>query len=238
VLNRANKADKLEAKIEKLQLRIKELETMKTQTITEVKEVEVVKEVPVEVIKEVEVVKEVSTPLAINSDLQELIKNEIALQVKEALKGVKSEVKVEVKPEVKEDVKPTAAKTDDTDWEGMSNEDVWKTKKQGASTEKIRRSFVAVGFYNGEVANGEDLPKIAITNQVLRDLSRCNGQLVADWMRDHADEIISHNEGFGVFTKSGQLESYANRQIGISTVKTVLEVVNNRFLDGQALNKK
>lgn len=238
ILTRANKADKLEAKIEKLQSRIKELETMKTQTITEVKEVEVVKEVPVEVIREVEVIKEVGTPLTINSELQELIKNEVALQVKEALKGVKSEVKVEVKPEVKEDVKPTAAKTDDTDWEGMSNEDVWKTKKQGASTEKIRRSFVAVGFYNGEVANGEDLPKIAITNQVLRDLSRCNGQLVADWMRDHADEIISHNEGFGVFTKSGQLESYANRQIGISTVKTVLEVVNNRFLDGQALNKK
>jgi hypothetical protein len=238
ILTRANKADKLESKIEKLQSKIKELEAMKTQTITEIKEVEIIKEVPVEVVKEVEVIKEVATPLTINSDLQELIKNEVALQVKEALKDVKSEVKIEVAPEVKEYVKPTAAKTDDTDWEGMSHEELWKTKKQGASTEKIRRSFVAVGFYNGEVANGDNLPKIAITNQVLRDLSRCNGQLVGDWMRDHADEIISHNENFGVFTKSGQLESYANRQIGVDKVRVALEEVNNKFLDGQALNKK
>lgn len=227
VLDKAEKALDLESKIEKLQLRIKELETMKTQTITEVKEVEV--------IKEVEIIKEVGTPLTINSDLQELIKNEVALQVKEALN--KPEVKVEAKPKVKEEVKPIITKADDTDWEGMSNEELWKTKKQGASTEKIRRAFIAVGFYNGEVA-GDDLPKIAITNQVLRDLSRCNGQLVGDWMRDHADEIIGHNENFGMFTKSGQLESYANRQLGVDKVRVALEEINNKFLDGQALNKK
>ena len=57
-------------------------------------------------------------------------------------------------------------------------------------------------------------------------------------MRDHADEIISHNENFGMFTKTGQLESYANRQLGLLKVKTVLKVVNAKFLDGQALNKK
>jgi hypothetical protein len=97
---------------------------------------------------------------------------------------------------------------------------------------------LAVGYYNGEVADGDTLPKIAVTNQVLRDLSRCNGQLVGDWMRDHEDEIISHNENFGMFTKTGQLESYANRQLGLLKVKQTLEVVNEKFLDGQALNKK
>jgi hypothetical protein len=235
VLDKAEKALELESKIEKLQLRIKELESMKTQTITEVKEVEVIKEVPVEVIKEVpvEIIKEVAMPLTINSELQELIKNEVALQVKKALEESNKGIKI-----MKIETVNRQEKTDDTDWEGMSNTELWATKKQGASGEKIRRSFLAVGYYNGEIANGDNLPKIAITNQVLRDLSRCNGQLVGDWMRDHADEIISHNENLGVFTKSGQLESYANRQLGLLKVRNVLEVVNAKFLDGQALNKK
>jgi hypothetical protein len=235
VLDKAEKALELESKIEKLQLRIKELEAMKSQEI-EVKEV--IKEVPVEVIKEVpvEIIKEVAMPLTINSELQELIKNEVALQVKKALEEEAKGIKLTKIEDAKTVNKP--AKTDDTDWEGMSHEQLWQTKKQGASSEKIRRSFLAVGYYNGEVADGDTLPKIAVTNQVLRDLSRCNGQLVGDWMRDHEDEIISHNENFGMFTKTGQLESYANRQLGLLKVKQTLEVVNEKFLDGQALNKK
>lgn len=228
LLNQAAKADKLQAKIDKLEAQLQEKN----------KEVENMSTV---IPASTQLFQTAVTPEAeITPQLSESIKREIQSQLREALKDIQfptPEIKTEVKPEEKTDSKPQI-KQSDIDWEGMSNQELWNTKKSGASTEKIRRSFLAVTSYNSQLANGDNLPKIAITNQVLRDLSRCNGQLVAEWMRLHSDEIITHNETYQVFTKPGQLESYANRPLGVDKVKEVLEVVNTQFLDGQALHKQ
>ncbi len=37
-----------------------------------------------------------------------------------------------------------------------------------------------------------------ITNQALRELSRVNGLLVGEWIKTHADEVISHNSKHGI----------------------------------------
>lgn len=234
VLNTFENSNKLLAKIEKLEVKIKELETMNTQTVEVIKEVpvEVIKEVPVEVIKEIEVIKKVEVmPTMINSQLQELIKNEITLQVSQALKL--QPVVTEVKEVVREVKTP---KADATDWEGMTNEELWNTKKQGAADEKIRRSFMAVCNFNGNAVS-YNLPKIAVTNQILRDLSRCNGQLVGNWMKQHENEIIDHNAVSEMLSSPGQLETRANRKVGAETISKVLETINNQFLDGQGLTK-
>ena len=178
--------------------------------------------------------------MSINTDLIDIIKSEIALQIKEALTiHTTTEINtIEHTTEITNTPKNKVINKVDTELENVSNSELWKSKKHGSANEKIRRCFMAVGYYNGEIANGDNLPVIAVTNQVLRDLSRCNGQLVAIWMRDHADEIISHNENFDVFTVTGQLESYANRKLGIKKVRVALEEINTKFLDGQGLSKK
>ncbi len=79
-------------------------------------------------------------------------------------------------------------------WELKSNEELWATKAQGSAAEKIRRSFEAICLYNSTVATG-DTDRLAVTNLALRELSGVNGLVVGDWIKSHADEIISfHNK--------------------------------------------
>ncbi len=55
----------------------------------------------------------------------------------------------------------------------------------------------ATALYNDTVAPGDN-DRLAITNQALRELSGVNGLLVGDWIKAHADEVISHNSKYGM----------------------------------------
>ena len=121
------------------------------------------------------------------------------------------------------------------DWSGMSNADLWATKIKGASEEKIRRCFNAITLYNDTIATGDD-DRLAITNQALRELSGVNGLLVGDWIKAHADEVISHNSKYGTQNSKDpqRLDSYYNKRHGAEKITKILKLINTEFLDGEA----
>src|SRR5919199_811087 len=129
----------------------------------------------------------------------------------------------------------TAPVKEETDFSGMSNADLWSTKVKGASEEKVRRSFNAIALYNDTVATGED-DRLAITNQALRELSGVNGLLVGDWIKAHADEVISHNSKYGMQNSKDQLrlDTYYNKRHGAEKITKILNLVNEQCLDGEA----
>jgi len=122
------------------------------------------------------------------------------------------------------------------DWVGMSNADLWTTKVKGASEEKIRRSYEAICLYNDTLATGDD-DRLAITNQALRELSGVNGLVVGDWIKAHADEVISHNSKYGMQNSKdpSKTETYYNKRHGQKKITKILNLVNEQFLDGEAL---
>jgi hypothetical protein len=125
------------------------------------------------------------------------------------------------------------------DWAGMTNADLWLTKVKGASEEKIRRSYEAICLYNDTVATGDD-DRLAITNQALRELSGVNGLLVGDWIKAHADEVISHNSKHGMQNSKdpSKTETYYNKRHGAEKISKILGLVNEQFLDGEALKSQ
>ena len=139
--------------------------------------------------------------------------------------------------------KPTAqtpAKPQEVvDWAGMSNSDLWGTKVKGASEEKIRRSYEAICLYNDTVATGDD-DRLAITNQALRELSGVNGLLVGDWIKAHTDEVISHNSKHGMQNSKDPIktETYYNKRHGAEKITKILNLINDSFLEGEALKSQ
>ncbi len=125
------------------------------------------------------------------------------------------------------------------DWEGKSNAELWASKIKGASEEKIRRSFNAIALYNDTVAIGDD-DRLALTNQALRELSGVNGLLVGDWIKAHADEVITHNSKYGMQNAkdSTKVETYYNKRHGSEKITKILNLVNEQFLDGEALKSQ
>jgi hypothetical protein len=121
----------------------------------------------------------------------------------------------------------------------MSNADLWTTKVKGASEEKIRRSYEAIVLYNDTVATGDD-DRLAITNQALRELSGVNGLLVGDWIKAHASEVISHNSKYGMQNAKDptKTETYYNKRHGQEKITKILNLVNDQFLDGEALKSQ
>ncbi len=94
---------------------------------------------------------------------------------------------------------PKAAQPkEEIDWTAVSNAQLWSNadgtsnRAKGTTEEKIRRSFEAIAKYNDTIATG-DGDRIAITNLALRALSGVNGLVVGDWIKTHADEIITHH---------------------------------------------
>jgi hypothetical protein len=122
------------------------------------------------------------------------------------------------------------------DWAGMSNADLWSTKVKGASEEKMRRSYEAICLYNDTVATGDN-DRLAITNQALRELSGVNGLVVGDWIKVHADEVISHNSKYEMQNAKDptKTETYYNKRHGSEKITKILNLINEQFLDGEAL---
>jgi hypothetical protein len=141
--------------------------------------------------------------------------------------------------ESKPTVQASAKEVEAIDWSGMSNADLWTTKVKGASEEKIRRSYEAIALYNDTVATGDD-DRLAITNQALRELSGVNGLLVGDWIKAHADEVISHNSKYGMQNAKdpSKTETYYNKRHGQEGVTKILSLINEQCLDGEALKSQ
>src|ERR671932_1110834 len=132
--------------------------------------------------------------------------------------------------------KPMAPVKEETDFSGMSNTDLWSTKIKGASEEKIRRSFNAIILYNDTIATGED-DRLAVTNQALRELSGVNGLIIGDWIKAHADEVISHNTKYGMQVNNknpNDVATYYNKRHGSEKITKILSLVNEQCLDGEA----
>jgi hypothetical protein len=125
------------------------------------------------------------------------------------------------------------------DFSGMSNADLWTTKVRGASEEKILRSYQAICAYNDTVATGDN-DRLAITNQALRELSGVNGLLVGDWIKAHADEMISHNSKYGMQNAKDptKTETYYNKRHGAEKITKILSLVNEQRLDSEALKSQ
>jgi hypothetical protein len=94
----------------------------------------------------------------------------------------------------------------------------------------------AIALYNDTVATGDN-DRLAITNQALRELSGVNGLIVGDWIKAHADEVITHNSKYGMQNSkdSSKAETYYNKRHGAEKITKILSLVNESFLDGEAL---
>ena len=175
------------------------------------------------------------------TDLESLIAKEVERQLQQALDKMPT---VQVTPQAEEPVTQVDQQTrpmvvtrekESTDWEGKTNEKLWASKASGAANEKIRRSFEAICLYNNTLATGDN-DRLAITNQALRELSGASTPLIGDWIKAHADEIISHNSKYGMQNSkdANKTETYYNKRHGKEKIEEILKVVKQKFLDGQA----
>lgn len=169
------------------------------------------------------------------SELETMIERMVTQKVEQALSNLP------VAPTAQAVVKSQApAKPQEViDWAGMSNADLWTTKVKGASEEKIRRSYEAITLYNNTIATGDD-DRLAISNQALRELSGVNGLLVGDWIKSHADEVISHNSKHGMQNSKDQskTETYYNKRHGAEKITKILNLINEQCLEGEALKSQ
>ena len=97
----------------------------------------------------------------------------------------------------------------------------------------------AIALYNDTVATGDN-DRLAITNQALRELSGVNGLVLGDWIKAHADEVITHNSKYGMQNAkdSTKVETYYNKRHGAYKITKILNLINERFLDGEALKSQ
>jgi len=94
----------------------------------------------------------------------------------------------------------------------------------------------AITLYNDTVATGDN-NRLAAINQALRELSGVNGLLVGDWIKSHADEVISHNSKYQMQNAKDppKAETYYNKRHGAEKITKILGLVNDQFLEGEAL---
>jgi len=97
----------------------------------------------------------------------------------------------------------------------------------GSAQEKVRRSYLAVTSYNDSVPSD----RLAVTNQVLRQLSGSNGNDVSKWMKEHQDEIISHNAKYSMNTRENDLTTYYNKRYGAGKIEEIVEVIRQNYLE-------
>ena len=169
------------------------------------------------------------------SELEAMIERMVSEKIEQALANLPATQIGEGKPKIQAPAKEPEV----IDWVGMSNAVLWITKVKGASEEKIRRSYEAICLYNDTVATGDN-DRLAITNQALRELSGVNGLVVGEWIKAHADEVISHNSKYGMQNSKdpAKAETYYNKRHGQEGVTKILSLVNESFLDGEALKSQ
>jgi len=173
------------------------------------------------------------------SELEAMIERMVSEKIEQALANRRVTQQVSQTSEAKAKTQAPVKEPEVIDWGGMSNADLWATKVKGASEEKIIRSYEAICLYNDTVATGDD-DRLAITNQALRELSGVNGLLVGEWIKSHADEVISHNSKYGMQNAKvpSKTETYYNKRHGAYKITKILNLVNEQFLDGETLKSQ
>jgi hypothetical protein len=179
------------------------------------------------------------------SELEAMIEQMVDQKVQQALSNLPVTQTSDGKPRNQTPAKPQEV----IDWAAMSNAELWSSKVRGASEEKVRRSYEAICLYNDTIATGDN-DRLAVTNQALRELSGVNGLLVGDWIKAHADEVITHNgkyqmqpldnAGNPARDKTGEIrtDSYYNKRHGKEKITKILNLINEQFLDGEALKSQ
>jgi hypothetical protein len=179
------------------------------------------------------------------SELEAMIEQMVDQKVQQALSNLPVTQTSDGKPRNQTPAKPQEV----IDWAAMSNAELWSSKVRGASEEKVRRSYEAICLYNDTIATGDN-DRLAVTNQALRELSGVNGLLVGDWIKAHADEVITHNgkyqmqpldnAGNPARDKTGEIrtDSYYNKRHGKEKITKILTLVNEQCLDGEALKSQ
>jgi uncharacterized protein YeeX (DUF496 family) len=171
-----------------------------------------------------------------STDLETNLEAKIERLIEQKLSKALSNLAIPQAEKSTQSTQPTPVKKQEpVDWEGRSNAEVWSSKVRGASEEKIRRSFNAIALYNDTIATGDN-DRLAVTNQALRELSGVNGLLVGDWIKAHADEVISHNSKHGMQNSKDpqRLDTYYNKRHGSGKITQILSLVNEQCLDGEA----
>ncbi len=173
------------------------------------------------------------------SELEAMIERIVTEKVQQALSNLPVTQQVNQASQSKPTTLAPAKPQEVIDWSGMSNADLWATKVKGAAEEKIRRSYEAICLYNDTVATGDN-DRLALTNQALRELSGGNGLLVGDWIKAHADEVISHNSKYGMQNSKdpSKAETYYNKRHGAEKISKILSLVNEQILDSEALRSQ
>jgi hypothetical protein len=173
------------------------------------------------------------------SELEAMIERMVSEKIEQALANRRVTQQVSQTSEGKAKAQAPVKEPEVIDWGGMSNADLWATKVKGASEEKIRRSYEAICLYNDTAATGDD-DRLAITNQALRELSGVNGLLVGDWIKNHSDEVVTHNSKHGIQNSKdpSKTETYYNKRHGADKITKILNLVNEQFLDGEALRSQ
>jgi hypothetical protein len=75
--------------------------------------------------------------------------------------------------------------------------------------------------------------------------------LVGEWIKSHADEVISHNSKYGMQPldeagnpardkNTGEIrtDSYYNKRHGKEKITKILNLINEQFLEGEALRSQ
>jgi hypothetical protein len=67
-----------------------------------------------------------------------------------------------------------------------------------------------------------------------------NGLLVGDWIKTHADEVISHNSKYKMQNAkdASKTETYYNKRHGSEKITKILNLINEQFLDSEALKSQ
>jgi len=173
------------------------------------------------------------------TELEAMIGRMIEDKLQQALSNLPVTQPVSLSQQNKTRTQAIAKEPEVIDFSGMSNTDLWTTKVRGASEEKILRSYRAICLYNDTIATGDN-DRLAITNQALRELSGVNGLLVGDWIKAHADEVISHNSKYQMQNAKhpSKTETYYNKHHGAEKITKILNLINEQFLDGEALKSQ
>jgi hypothetical protein len=89
------------------------------------------------------------------------------------------------------------------------------------------------------VATGDD-NRLAVANQALWELSGVNGLLVGDWIKSHADEVVTHNSKYEMQNPKDPSNptTYYNERHGAEKIAKIFNLVKESFLDGEALKSQ
>jgi hypothetical protein len=64
--------------------------------------------------------------------------------------------------------------------------------------------------------------------------------IVGDWIKAHASEVISYNSKYQMHNAKDatKTETYYNKQHGSEKITKILNLINESFLDGEALKSQ